>query len=464
MSDERSKVQSAGDRQQILDREKEFLDRMEARGHLRQLWETASDALILVDGRGQIIAVNVQAGRFFGYPRDEMLGQSIEVLIPHRFNMRHVEHREEYIANPRPRPMGSGLELYGLHKDGREIPVEISLIPMETPEGLFVLAAIRDVTERKQAQERLRHYAEELQRSNFELQQFAYVASHDLQEPLRAIATFCEMLERRYRGKFDADADQWLAFVVERRAADAGAGARPAGLFAVGEPRPAAGAGGLRGNRAKGGGAPAIGHRRGRRRRHLGRSADRAGRRFATAPTFSEPHRQRRQISRTRAAAGPHLGDTRGRRLAFCRPRQRHRHRSEISRPHFRDLQAAARRRQISGHRHRAGHLPQNRRAARRPNLGRVGSRQRRHLLFYDPRARRSRTGARRRRIMSTNPCYGSPIEILLVEDSLSDIELTKFGLRAGKIANNLSVVRDGEEAMRFLRREGVLRSLRGRT
>jgi PAS domain S-box-containing protein len=202
------------DWQQILDREKEVVERLQASRGFQQLWELASDALILVDHQGKIVLVNGQIEHLFGYRREELLGQSIEMLIPARFHSRHVEHRTEFFQDPRARPMGSGLELFGLRKDGSELPVDISLSPLQTTEGILTKAAIRDATGRKQAQERLRRYAEELQQSNLELQQFAYVASHDLQEPLRAISTFCEMLQRRYRGKLDADADQWLAFVV----------------------------------------------------------------------------------------------------------------------------------------------------------------------------------------------------------------------------------------------------------
>jgi PAS domain S-box-containing protein len=214
MPEELSPASHTLDQQQILDREKEIVERLQSQRGFQQLWELASDALILVDGQGRIVLVNGQIERLFGYRREELLGRSIEMLIPARFRTRHMEHRSDYFQDPRPRPMGSGLELFGLRKDGSEVPVDINLSPLKTTERLLIKAAIRDVTERKQAQERLRHYAEDLQRSNLELQQFAYVASHDLQEPLRAVATFCEMLQRRYLGKFDAEADQWLGFVV----------------------------------------------------------------------------------------------------------------------------------------------------------------------------------------------------------------------------------------------------------
>ncbi len=214
MSAEPSAAPPGEDRQMVLEREREVVERLQSQRGFQQLWELASDALLLVDGQGRIVLVNGQVERLFGYRREELLGRSIEMLMPPRFHARHAEYRAEYFANPQPRPMGSGLELYGLRKDGSQFPVDINLSPLQTAECLLIKAAVRDVTERKQAQERLRRYAEELQQSNLELQQFASVASHDLQEPLRTVATFCEMLQRRYRGKFDAEADQWLAFIA----------------------------------------------------------------------------------------------------------------------------------------------------------------------------------------------------------------------------------------------------------
>jgi PAS domain S-box-containing protein len=118
----------------------------------RALLEAAPDAMVIADSDGLITLVNAQAGRLFGYGRDELFGQPVERLVPQRFHGRHVNHREGYARDPKARGMGSSLELFGARKDGSEFPVEISLSPIETEDGVLISAAIRDVTERREAE------------------------------------------------------------------------------------------------------------------------------------------------------------------------------------------------------------------------------------------------------------------------------------------------------------------------
>ncbi len=184
-------------------------------GRYRGLLEAAPDAMVVVDKRGEIVLLNLQAEKQFGYRRDELLGQKVSNIVPEGFAERLVADGLRSAEDALAQQIGTGIELHGRRKDRSEFPIEIMLSPLESPDGVLVTAAIRDITARKGAEAQLLNNVEELNRSNVELQQFAYIASHDLQEPLRMVASYTTLLARRYKGKLDADADDFIAFAVD---------------------------------------------------------------------------------------------------------------------------------------------------------------------------------------------------------------------------------------------------------
>src|SRR5947199_1568205 len=162
--------------------------------YFRSLLESAPDAAVIIAADGNIAIVNRKTEELFGYRRQELLGQPVELLVPGRFRSRHGQHRERYFDSPKARPMGADLELYGMRSDGTEFPVEISLSPLRTESGTIVSAAIRDVTERRRVALRLqralvteRTAAERLRELDRLKDDFLSTVSHELRTPLTVI-------------------------------------------------------------------------------------------------------------------------------------------------------------------------------------------------------------------------------------------------------------------------------------
>lgn len=172
---------------------------------IRTLLESAPDAMIIVDEQGRITLMNAQAEAMFGYERDELLGGSVDVLLPERTRERHVGHRQSFSHDPQLRPMGAGQELIALRKDGSEFPVEISLSPVAASDGDFVSSVIRDVTQRKLMEQEIIAARRDAERANKANSAFLAAASHDLRQPVQALALLNGALRRTVKDKVALD-------------------------------------------------------------------------------------------------------------------------------------------------------------------------------------------------------------------------------------------------------------------
>lgn len=166
----------------------------------RDLLRAAPDPTVIVDTDGRIVLVSDRVADVFGYEPGELLGQPIETLVPERHRVVHRNHRASYADAPHPRPMGLAMELYGRRKDGSEFPVEISLSPVRTPQGMLISSTVRDVSERRRIEDALRRAQHDAERANLSKSRFLAAASHDLRQPLQSLGLYLSVLNRHVDG------------------------------------------------------------------------------------------------------------------------------------------------------------------------------------------------------------------------------------------------------------------------
>ena len=189
--------------------------RKQSEAQFRSIVEGAPNAMLVANREGKIVLVNRRTEELFGYTREELFIQSIEMLMPLRYREQHPAKVRNFFENPRNRSIDAKGDLYGQRKDGSEFPLELGLAYIQEGEQPLALASVIEISKRKELENELAGKIDELARSNRDLERFAYLASHDLQEPLRAVSGCLQLLEQRYRGQLDEPAGEWIGHAVD---------------------------------------------------------------------------------------------------------------------------------------------------------------------------------------------------------------------------------------------------------
>jgi protein-histidine pros-kinase len=192
---------------------RDITNRQRASRKFKDLLEAAPDAIVIIDRHGKIVIANSQADAMFGHARSELIGQDLEFLVPGRYRATHAVQRARYFAEPRVRAMGAGVALFGLHRDGSEFPVEISLSPLETESGTLAIAAIRDIRERRRMESELKERNSQLKRVNESKVRFLASMSHELRAPLNAIIGFTGTLLMKMAGPLNGEQEHQMQIV-----------------------------------------------------------------------------------------------------------------------------------------------------------------------------------------------------------------------------------------------------------